>query len=285
MKIKTKIIGLFCLCTMTNLVLAQGVVKTKINLPITWNDSANVDYTTIDFAGNLSELAPDPTNASNLVLKITRQVESLIFAGTVLGTDMGLLAPMPLTAVNRFLSAKVYCPAAGLKVRLKVENIAGGGVNVETDQLSTVANQWENLTFDFAQNSPGTPPINYANVHNKLVIFFNFGVTGANAGQQIFYLDDVVFGTFTKTNETINVGDVSLFPNPNSGTFQVKTNGNNGKETSIVITNSVGKTVFEKVLSNENGAQLIETTNLKPGIYHYHGKTGKDILVKTFTIK
>ncbi|HOY96968.1 MAG TPA: hypothetical protein PK509_14580, partial [Catalimonadaceae bacterium] len=177
--------------------------KAKINLPITWNDTATVDYSTTDFAGNLSSLAADPVNPGNIVLKINRSEVSLEYAGTTLGTDFGLATAIPLTQTDHLMSARVYTPAAGTRVRLKVENISGGGVNVETDQYTTVANQWENLTFDFSQNATGTPPINYANVHNKVVIFFDFGSTRATIDPKTYFLDDMVFGTFTSVTDGI----------------------------------------------------------------------------------
>ncbi len=49
------------------------------------------------------------------------------------------------------------------------------------------------LTFDFATPVPGTPALNTSLKYNQLVIFFNFGKTGAQAGAQTFYFDQVTF--------------------------------------------------------------------------------------------
>jgi len=241
--------------------------KAKIDLPITWNDTATVDYSTTDFAGNLSSLAADPLNPTNIVLKLNRSEVSLEYAGTTLGTDFGLATAIPLTPVNRFMSARVYTPAAGTRIRLKVENIAGGGVNVETDQYTTVANQWENLTFDFAQNATGTPPINYANVHNKVVIFFDFGSTGAAIGPKTYYLDDVVFGTFTSVEGLLEKKELSIFPNPSQGTFLIPFDGALSSTAKIEVTDQLGRTVPSVMTAINNQTIKLELPNAATGFY------------------
>ena len=57
-----------------------------------------------------------------------------------------------------------------------------------------MANAWETLTFDFANQAAGTAALNLAYTYNKVSIFFNFGVTGATAGAKTYYFDDVAFG-------------------------------------------------------------------------------------------
>ena len=258
--------------------------KAKINLPITWDDSSNVDYSTVDFAGDSSELAADPLNPSNIVLKILRLPSSLIYAGTVLGTDFGLLAPIPLTAVNRFLSARVYSPLAGITVRLKIEN-SNGGVNVETDKLTTVANQWENLTFDFAQNASGTPAINYNNIHNKIVIFFNFGVTGATAGLQTYYVDDVVFGTFTSQKMAMEKDEISFFPNPASGSVHLKTYVREDESYAIQIVDPLGRLALEQNGKGNKIDKDILLNDLKSGIYQVRIISRDQILQKRLVVQ
>ena len=59
-----------------------------------------------------------------------------------------------------------------------------GPRSVETEATTTVANAWETLTFNFANQAAGTAPLNLAYTYNKVSIFFNFGVTGATAGRE-----------------------------------------------------------------------------------------------------
>jgi len=241
--------------------------KAKINLPITWNDTATVDYATTDFAGNLSSLAADPLNPTNIVLKINRSELSLEYAGTTLGTDFGLATAIPLTQANHLMSARVYTPAAGIRVRMKVENIAGGGVNVETDQYTTVANQWENLTFDFSQNATGTPPINYANVHNKVVIFFDFGSTGATIGPKTYYLDDVIFGTFTSVDNRLERNELTIFPNPSKGTFLVPFEGAISASANIGVTDQLGRAIPSVVSAFSDQTIRLDLPGASAGLY------------------
>jgi hypothetical protein len=100
---------------------------------------------------------------------------------------------MPFTATDTRISVRVYSPAAGIKVRLKAEDATDPTRSVETDATTTLANAWETLIFNFANQVAGTAALNPAFTYNRLTIFFNFGVTGATAGAQTFYFDDVLF--------------------------------------------------------------------------------------------
>jgi Secretion system C-terminal sorting domain len=241
--------------------------KAKINLPITWNDTATVDYATTDFAGDLSSLAGDPLNPNNIVLKINRSEVSLEYAGTTLGTDFGLANAIPLTEFNHLLSARVYTPAAGTRVRLKIENIAGGGVNVETDQYTSVANQWEDLTFDFSQNATGTPAINYSNIYNKVVIFFDFGSTGATIGPKTYYLDDVIFGTFTSVAPMKESKGMTVFPNPSNGTFMIPVENSRSGLVRVEIIDQLGRSIPSVISTVNDGLIKLELPKASKGLY------------------
>jgi len=89
----------------------------------------------------------------------------------------------------------VYSPASGITVRLKVEDAADPTRSVETEAVTTVANAWETLTFDFANEASGTAAFNPAYSYNRLIIFFDFGQDGAAVGARTYYFDDVLFVT------------------------------------------------------------------------------------------
>jgi hypothetical protein len=178
--------------TCLSFVLALSLnAQTQIDLPITWDDTANVDYTTTAFEGGISAADVDPTNASNNVLKFTKPVGAQPWAGVTLSTPTGLASLIPFDASNNIISVMVYSPAAGLPMRLKAEVAGTPTESVETDATTTVANAWETLTFDFSNESPGTAAINYAFNYNMLSFFGDF-LTAASG--QVFYVDDVVFG-------------------------------------------------------------------------------------------
>ena len=168
--------------------------KAQIDLPITWDDTANVDYKVSDFGGNASMMAADPMNASNLVLKSDKQASAQTWGGTTLSTPMGLKSAIPFTPNALTISAIVYSPDTGIVVKLKAEDKDTTSISVETDVRTKVANGWDTLVFNFAVPSLGTAAYDSTKVYDKLSIFYNFGVDGATAGAKTYYVDDVFFG-------------------------------------------------------------------------------------------
>ena len=76
---------------------------------------------------------------------------------------------------------KVWCPQAGIIVKLKLENLADNTKNKEIDATVTTANGWQELTFDFAT-------INMAYTYQRVVVFFDFGAAGTGA---TYLFDDI----------------------------------------------------------------------------------------------
>jgi Secretion system C-terminal sorting domain len=77
---------------------------------------------------------------------------------------------------------------------LKVEDATDPTRSCETDVTTTVANGWQTMEFDFANQAPGTAVLDLSYQFKKASIFFNFGVDGATAGEKTYYFDDVMFG-------------------------------------------------------------------------------------------
>jgi len=179
------------------LVAGGGGGLTQMNLPVTF-DVATVDYGLIGFGGaEASTIVTDPTNAANKVAKVIKSATAELWAGTTLSAanGSGFSTKIPFTATDKKMSVRVWSPNSGIKVRLKLEDSADGTKSVETEATSTVANNWETLTFDFANQASGTAALDLAFNYNKASIFFNFGVTGATAGEKTYYFDDVKFVT------------------------------------------------------------------------------------------
>ncbi|MEL6637757.1 MAG: fasciclin domain-containing protein [Bacteroidota bacterium] len=168
-----------------------GTPLEQIDLPITFEDS-NVDYNLTDFAGNASSIVEDPTDPSNTVGQAIKTTGADTFAGTTMGNS-GLANPVPFAEGMTRMTVRVWSPDAGIPVRLKVENLGNAGISVETEASTTVAQTWETLEFDFTNEAMGTTPIDFNNVYNKITIFFNFGTTGAMAGEKTYFWDDVAF--------------------------------------------------------------------------------------------
>ena len=182
-----------------DILLAATMPSTQMDLPVTFDDAA-VNYSVIDFGNNASVMAADPTNAANKVMKTTKPNGAETWAGTTMGTAAGFAKAIPINNTTSQMSVRVYSPAAGIKIRLKIEDAADGTKSVETEATSTVANAWETLIFDFKNQATGTAAINAAYKYNKASIFFDFG---NNGNGKVFYWDDVKYLT---SNVVVGLG-------------------------------------------------------------------------------
>ncbi|MBK8520071.1 MAG: hypothetical protein IPL54_04045 [Chitinophagaceae bacterium] len=160
-----------------------------LTLPVTF-DMANVNYEVTDFGGTVSVPATDPTNGANNVKMTTKTGGAQTWAGSTIGA--GFTSPIAFTATRTQMSIRVYSPAAGLRVRLKVEDRTNNARSVETEAMTQAANTWETLVFDFATPSNGTASMNLAWTYDMASVFFDFGNNGTGS---VFYWDDVTFLT------------------------------------------------------------------------------------------
>ncbi|MGY6562619.1 MAG: T9SS type A sorting domain-containing protein [Luteibaculaceae bacterium] len=158
-----------------------------LTLPVTFDDE-EVNYALIDFGGNASQIVVDPTDATNMVVQSTKTEGAEVFAGTTVGGLIGFEDPLPFSPGFTQMTLRVWSPTANTPVRLKVEDATNGAISVETETLTTVAQQWETLTFNFANAVVGTPAINFNNVYDKATVFFDFGAVGTGA---TFFWDDL----------------------------------------------------------------------------------------------
>ncbi len=175
--------------------LTNQMPVSLLTLPVTF-DLSTVNYEVIDFGNNQSNAAVDPTNASNNVKRTVKTNGAETWAGTTIGA--GFTSPIAFTSTRTQMSVRVYSPAAGIRVRLKVEDRNNNTQSVETEAMTQTANTWETLIFDFANQSDGTAAMNLSFTYNMASIFFDFGVAGTG---KVFLWDDV---TFLSTNTTPN---------------------------------------------------------------------------------
>lgn len=172
---------------MDDIRLTDAMPNTKIDLPVTF-DVQGVNYTVTDFGNNQTVDAVDPNNANNKVKKTTKVNGAETWAGTTIGTSTGFATAIPLTAASSQMSVRVYSPAAGIRVLLKVEDHTNGQRSVETFATTTMAGEWETLIFDFNNQAPGTAAFNPNFTYTMASIFFDFGNTGNG---KVFFWDDV----------------------------------------------------------------------------------------------
>ena len=167
---------------------------TVAGFPITF-DAAGVTYTFTGFGGaEDTTLAADPAGGANMVGKAVKSATAESWAGTTVSTGANFsIATIPFTASATRMTLRVWVPAAGIPVRLKVESASDNTKTVETEAITTVAGVWETLTFNFANQAPGTAALNLSSTFNKASVFFNFGKTGAQGGGGTYYFDDLNF--------------------------------------------------------------------------------------------
>jgi hypothetical protein len=240
-----------------DIMFGSGSTLTQVDLPITFDD-AMVDYDLISFGNAIDSIVVDPTNPNNMVLRQDKPAGAQTWAGTVLG-DGGLANAIPFTATHHFMTARVWSAAAGTPVLMKVEDVANGAVSVETFATTTTAGAWETLTFDFTNNAPGTPAIDYNATYGKVVIFGDFGNA---ASGKTFYFDDIEFSpSGIGVEETAWISDLKVMPNPSNGVITLSGNLTANGNIDVTVTDLQGRVVYSA--SERVGGTLNQTVNLE----------------------
>lgn len=272
--------------------LTNTLPSAQIDLPVTF-DVAGTNYTMTDFGGNNTADGVDPGNNANKVKVTTKPNGAETWAGTTIGTASGFATKIPFAAGSTKMSMRVYSPAAGIPVRLKVEDHADATKSVETQVLTTTANAWETLQFDFSNHASGTAAINLSYNYDKASVFFDFGTAGSG---KVFMWDDVKFEPASSSATTIldfessspyNItnfdgGNLTVISNPQSGGINtsakvaqmVKGAGQPWGGSFITLDNvidfSVKKTFKMKVYSPRVGAKvLLKVENLSNGALNF----------------
>ena len=150
-----------------------------LTLPVDF-ESATVDYLFGDFGNVISAVVDNPdASGINVSAKVGQSLKPA-GAATWAGTLLTLENPIDFST-NKIFKVKVWSPKAGATVKLKVENLTDSGIAMEIDAVTTVANAWEEITFDFSA-------IDTNNDYQKIVIFFDFGIEGDDS---TYYFDDI----------------------------------------------------------------------------------------------
>jgi hypothetical protein len=152
-----------------------------LGLPLDF-ESATLNYAFTDFdGGNVTVINNPQSNGINTSSKVARMVKN---AGQTWGGSFIALASPINFSTQKTFKVKVYSPRVGAKVLLKVENLTNGGISFEKEVTTTVANGWEELTFDYSA-------INTANSYQKLVFIFDNGTAGDGSANFTFLFDDI----------------------------------------------------------------------------------------------
>jgi hypothetical protein len=152
-----------------------------LSIPLNF-ESSSISYPFMDFDGGNATVIDNPhIEGINTSSKVVRMIKN---AGQPWGGSwIGLVSPIDFTGKTAF-KMKVFAPKVGAKVLLKVENQTNGSLNFEKEVTTSVANAWEELTFDYSA-------INTANSYQKIVIIFELGTVGNGSADFTYYFDDI----------------------------------------------------------------------------------------------
>ena len=165
---------LLFLMFLTSFELVQAV-----DLPL---DFESGTYDIADFDGGALTIIDNPqSDGINTSVKVGQMVKN---AGqTWAGSYITLDSPIDFSA-GKTVKMKVFSPRINAKVLLKVENLNDGGIYFEKEVLTTVANKWEELTFDYSI-------IDDTKSYQKVVFIFDNGTAGDGSANFTFLIDDI----------------------------------------------------------------------------------------------
>jgi hypothetical protein len=165
-------------------------------------ESAEVDYSFSDFDGGAMTVIDNPqASGINTSSKVAQMVKN---AGQTWGGSSIILEDPLDFSVNKTFKMKVYSPRADAKVLLKVENPEDGGIFFEKEVDITVANEWEELTFDYSE-------ISTADTYQKLVFIFDNGSMGDGTENYTFLMDDIMLVSEATSVDNVSESIASIY--------------------------------------------------------------------------
>ncbi len=155
-------------------------------LPIDF-ESTILDYNPLGFEGATASIASNPDSSGNSsanVLQVYKASDAQDWGGMFILLD----APIDFSSTTTF-KVKVWSPFVGSRMVLKIENSADGSIKSEVEALTTVASQWEELTFDISLSVTEEKGVfSTLNSYDKLVLFPNYG----SGNDETYYFDDII---------------------------------------------------------------------------------------------
>ncbi|ULC58442.1 hypothetical protein MBM09_10970 [Flaviramulus sp. BrNp1-15] len=223
-------------------------------------------YTLDQFDGGATSVIANPdTNGND-----TANVLQLVKGGGQPWAGSKVTIPTPFDfSTGTTVTAKVWSPRAGLNLLMKFEdNVPWPDVtaSAEITATTTVANQWETLTFDFSGIDMG---IQFYN----MVLIMDNGTQGDGTANYTIYVDDISSNPMLDfepefTLDQFDGGDTSVITNPD-------TNGNDSASVlqlikgagqpwagskitlPLAVDFSAGTTITAKVWSPRAGLNLL----------------------------
>ncbi|GAA5178996.1 hypothetical protein GCM10025771_19710 [Niveibacterium umoris] len=151
-------------------------------------EGANVGLNAFEGLGSAT-VENDPVDATNKVAKLVKVAAGQPWAGATVYTDAATksVAPIGFSATNKTVTLRVYSPAAGDTIMLKVETGPGAG-GMEAQAKTTKVNAWETLTFDYTTPTNGVP-YDFTKTYNTISIFPAF--MASVSADKAYYFDEL----------------------------------------------------------------------------------------------
>ncbi len=167
-----------------------------------------------------SSIATGPAGGTGKAGKIIR-LGGEVWAGAKVN-----VGPIALTASNRTISARVFSPAAGVPMVLKLENATDAGINTgDMPSVQTVVAGWQTLTWVVPADKVGPS-------YSWVVMLPNLGTRASTDPGETYYFDDIKLVVApAPTGTTLTSFDESPAPG-----FE----GFNGAETSTIAAGPTG---------------------------------------------
>jgi len=117
------------------------------------------------------------TNTTANVMQCTKTEGSEVWGGMGIAVDVINFSSAGMNQIQ----IQSYSPEAGKVIKVKLETIEGNvdGLTYEFDMTTTVANEWETLTYDFSL----APDLDYV----SFIVFYDFG----NTGEGVYHFDEI----------------------------------------------------------------------------------------------
>lgn len=233
-------------CYFDNITFGSQVIKPEFPLDF---ESNVVFYNFLNSNSAVGTKIANPDssgiNTSANVGKITKNIPGVAWACSYL--ELG--SAIDFSTYNS-IKMKVWSPIAGVVMKLKIENQAAN-LTREIDVVNTVANAWEELTFNF-------PGIVNANSYKRVVFFFNFNNNGAG---ESYYFDDVKLNTNLSLQNFSNE-KIIIFPNPANDLITISSD-------KLIEAISLYNVLGQEVISSKpnNTQQTIDIASLNSGVY------------------
>lgn len=252
-----------------------------LSLPMTF-ESSELDYTWGDFGGSTFSKVDNPDasgiNTSATVGQIVKYSWGETWGGNYISLD-----DVIDFSVNTTFQMKVYAPRANVPIIFKVENNDDSSISYENTSYTTVANEWDTITFDFSG-------ISTSNEYQKLVIFMDYGTVGDGSTDYTFYFDDIELVSGTGSTEAgielpldFESSDITYsWTNFDGGVVTVMDNpyatGNNTSAKVAQMVKYSNQTWGGSYISLDNAIDFSTGTTFQMQVYS--PRVGADVLLK-----